>query len=161
MSSGTLSRPPRAATHGVPSSVNGDGSVADLLKTDPGYQAFWLLRIGYAVLPIAFGIDKFWDVLVTWQNYLAPWMNDIIPGNAVDAMHGVGVVEIIAGIAVAVKPRYAAYIVAAWLAGIIVSLLSVPGYYDIALRDFGLLLGALTLARLASKYDPPWFGAKS
>jgi len=149
-----------SATH-VPSRTNGAGSTADRFKSDPAYQAFWMLRIGFAALPIVFGLDKFFDWLVAWQAYLAPWMNDIIPGNAVDAMHAVGVVEIVAGIAVALKPRYAAYIVAAWLAGIIVSLLSIPGYYDIALRDFGLLLGALTLARLASKYDPPLFGAKA
>jgi uncharacterized membrane protein YphA (DoxX/SURF4 family) len=151
----------RASVHRVPSSTNGAGSTADRLKSDPAYQAFWMLRIGFTALPIVFGLDKFFDWLVAWQAYLAPWMNDIIPGNAVDAMHAVGVVEIVAGIAVALKPRYAAYIVAAWLAGIIVSLLSVPGYYDIALRDFGLLLGALTLARLASKYDPPLFGTKA
>ena len=161
MPTGTLDRPHPVPAAGVPASANGAGSTVDRLKDDPAYQAFWLLRIGFTALPIVFGLDKFFDWLVPWQNYLAGWMNDIIPGNAVDAMHGVGVVEIVAGIAVAVKPRYAAYIVAAWLAGIIVSLLSVPGYYDIALRDFGLLLGALTLGRLASKYDPPWFGAKA
>jgi hypothetical protein len=70
-------------------------------------------------------------------------------------MHFVGVVEIVAGVLVALKPRYAAYVVAAWLAGIVVDLLSHAGYFDIALRDFGLMLAALTLARLASKYDPP------
>jgi hypothetical protein len=70
-------------------------------------------------------------------------------------MHAVGVVEIAAGVAVALKPRYGAYLVAAWLGGIIVNLLTYSGYYDIALRDFGLMLGALTLARLASEFDPP------
>ena len=88
-------------------------------------------------------------------------MNDIIPGTAAEAMYAVGVIEILAGIAVALKPRYAAYVVAAWLGGIILSLLTVSGYYDIALRDFGLLLGALTLARLASNYDPPLFGSRA
>lgn len=124
---------------------------------DPAYQAFLLLRIGFAVLPLVMGIDKFFGVLVdpNWEMYLAPWMNDIIPGSAETAMHLVGIVEIIAGILVFVKPRYAAYVVAGWLAGIILSLLTLSGYYDIALRDFGLLLAALTLARLASKYDPP------
>ena len=151
----------RASVHRVPSSTNGAGSTADRIKDDPAYQAFWLLRIGFAVLPIVFGLDKFFDVLVNWEMYLAPWMNDIIPGTAAEAMYAVGVVEILAGIAVALKPRYAAYVVAAWLGGIILSLLTVSGYYDVALRDFGLLLGALTLARLASKYDPPLFGARS
>jgi hypothetical protein len=70
-------------------------------------------------------------------------------------MHLVGVVEILAGVAVAVKPRYGAYLVAAWLGGIIVNLLTYPGYYDVALRDFGLMIGALSLARLAAKFDPP------
>jgi uncharacterized membrane protein YphA (DoxX/SURF4 family) len=132
-------------------------SVVDRVKDDPGYQAFLLLRIGFAALPILFGLDKFFDFFVNWESYLAPWINDIVPGNATDAMHAVGVVEILAGIAVLVKPRYGAYLVAAWLGGIIINLLTLSGYYDIALRDFGLMLGALTLARLASRYDPPGF----
>lgn len=151
----TASVAERSTAHRVPASLNGSGSAVERIKDDPGYQAFWLLRIGFAVLPIAFGLDKFFDVLVNWEIYLAPWMNDIIPGTAAEAMYAVGVIEILAGIAVALKPRYAAYVVAAWLGGIILSLLTVSGYYDVALRDFGLLLGALTLARLASKYDPP------
>ena len=130
-------------------------AVRDRLRGDVGYQAFLLLRVGFAAAPILFGLDKFFDVLVGWQIYLAPWINDIVPGSAADAMHIVGVIEIVAGIAVALKPRYGAYLVAAWLAGIISNLLTLSGYYDIALRDFGLMLGALTLARLASRYDPP------
>jgi uncharacterized membrane protein YphA (DoxX/SURF4 family) len=133
----------------------------DLLREDPAYQAFWLLRIGFTVAPILFGIDKFANVMVNWEKYLAPWIRHASPLSATHTMYVVGVIEIIAGIAVAIKPRYAAYIVAAWLAGIIVNLLSYSGYYDVALRDFGLLLAALTLARLASKYDPPWFGERS
>jgi uncharacterized membrane protein YphA (DoxX/SURF4 family) len=125
------------------------------LKGDPAYQAFTLLRIAFTVAPILFGLDKFFDVLVDWEQYLAPWIDDIVPGSAATAMHLVGVVEIIAGVLVALKPRYGAYVVAAWLGGIIVNLLTYSGYYDIALRDFGLMLGALTLARLASVYDPP------
>ena len=136
-------------------------STVDRLKSDPGYQAFWMLRVGFAVLPVLFGLDKFFDVLVNWEIYLAPWINDVVPGNAAEAMYAVGVIEILAGIAVALKPRYAAYVVAAWLGGIIVNLLSHSGYYDIALRDFGLLVGALTLARLASKYDSPLFRARA
>jgi uncharacterized membrane protein YphA (DoxX/SURF4 family) len=125
-------------------------------RTEPAYGAYLLLRIGFAVLPIVFGMDKFTNVLTKWEGYLAPWIVDISPISAHQAMLVVGVVEIVAGLAVALKPRYAAYIVAAWLAGIIINLLSYPGFYDIALRDFGLLLGALTLARLASVYDPAW-----
>ena len=130
------------------------------LKGDPAYQAFLLLRIAFTVAPIVFGLDKFFNVLVDWEGYLAPWINDIVPGSASTAMHLVGVVEIVAGLAVALKPRYGAYLVAAWLGGIIIDLLTYSGYYDIALRDFGLMLGALTLARLASKYDPPGLGVR-
>jgi uncharacterized membrane protein YphA (DoxX/SURF4 family) len=130
-------------------------SFAEKVSSDPAYQAFLLLRVVFTVAPIVFGLDKFANVLVDWESYLAPWINDIIPGSASTAMHLVGIVEIVAGIAVALKPRYAAYIVAAWLGGIIVDLLTYSGYYDIALRDFGLLVGALALARLAAKYDPP------
>jgi hypothetical protein len=121
--------------------------------SDARFQAFALLRIAFTVAPILFGLDKFFDVLVDWPIYLAPWINDIAPGSGSDFMHVVGVVEIVAGLAVAVRPRYGAYLVAAWLGGIIVNLLTLSGYYDVALRDFGLMLGALTLARLASYYD--------
>jgi uncharacterized membrane protein YphA (DoxX/SURF4 family) len=130
-------------------------SVWERLKSDPAYQAFLLLRIGFAAAPILFGLDKFFDVLVEWERYLAPWIDDVVPGSASTAMHLVGGVEIAAGLVVALKPRYGAYLVAAWLAGIILNLLTYSGYYDIALRDFGLLIGALALARLAVRYDPP------
>ena len=121
-----------------------------VLRGDPAAQAFMLLRIAFTVAPILFGIDKFAEVLTDdWTAYLAPAFNDIIPGSAADAMHIVGVVEIVAGLVVAIAPRYGALLVAGWLGGIIVNLLIVGGYGDIALRDFGLLLGALTLARLA------------
>ena len=130
-------------------------SVTERLKGDAAYQAFLLLRIAFTVAPILFGLDKFFNVMVDWEQYLAPWINDIVPGSAATAMHLVGVVEILAGVLVALKPRYGAYVVAAWLGGIIVDLLTYSGYYDVALRDFGLMLGALTLARLASVYDPP------
>jgi uncharacterized membrane protein YphA (DoxX/SURF4 family) len=123
------------------------------LRTDPAYQAFTLLRIAFAVAPILFGLDKFANVMVDWDQYLAPWINDIVPGSAADAMYAVGVIEIVAGLLVAIRPRFGAPLVAAWLAGIIVNLLTYSGYYDIALRDFGLMLGALTLTRLALVYD--------
>jgi uncharacterized membrane protein YphA (DoxX/SURF4 family) len=124
-------------------------------RSEPGYQAFMLLRLGFAVLPIVVGLDKFFDVLVDWPQYLAPWVDDVLPGSPSDVMHAVGVVEVLAGVAVAVKPRLGAPLVAAWLAGIVVILVTYSGWYDIALRDFGLMLGALTLARLAAHYDPP------
>jgi uncharacterized membrane protein YphA (DoxX/SURF4 family) len=133
----------------------GDG-VLPRAAADPAYGAFLLLRVGFTVLPIVMGLDKFANVLTHWEAYLAPWIVNLSPLSAHDTMLVVGVIEIVAGIAVGVKPRYAAYIVAIWLAGIIINLLSYPGFYDIALRDFGLMLAALTLGRLASVYDPAW-----
>jgi hypothetical protein len=118
-------------------------------EASPATQAFWLLRLGFIAAPILFGLDKFTNLMVDWSIYLAPWLNDIIPGSADQFMYVVGIVEIAAGLLVAFKPSIGGYIVAAWLAGIIVNLLSIPGYYDVALRDFGLLLGAVALARLA------------
>lgn len=121
-----------------------------LLK-DGNRQAFLLLRTVFTVAPILFGLDKFVRVLTSdWERYLAPWIDDLIPGDAHTAMMIVGVVEIIAGVVVAFLPRFGGYLVAAWLFGIIISLVSVGGYLDIALRDFGLLVGALALSSLAS-----------
>ena len=123
----------------------------DVLRRDPAAQAFLLLRITFTIAPILFGIDKFAEVLTDdWTRYLAAEFNDILPGSAQDGMYIVGGVEIAAGLVVLVAPRFGGLLVAAWLAGIIAGLLLVGGYGDIALRDFGLLLGALTLARLAS-----------
>ena len=126
-----------------------------LLGSDPRYQAYVGMRIGYVVLPLLMGIDKFFNGLTYWPKYLADWIDNIAPGTAQQFMYFVGAVEILAGVLVALKPRYAAYVVAAWLAGIIINLLSYGEWYDVAARDFGLMLGALTLARLASVYDPP------
>ncbi|MFE9926922.1 hypothetical protein ACFYQA_36920 [Streptomyces sp. NPDC005774] len=120
--------------------------------TDPGYQAFVILRAGFTVAPILFGLDKFTNLLVDWPIYLAPWIDDLVPGSAQAAMYAVGMIEIVAGLAVALAPRFGGWLVASWLAGIIVNLLTIPDYYDIALRDFGLLLGAVALARLAQHY---------
>jgi uncharacterized membrane protein YphA (DoxX/SURF4 family) len=125
----------------------------NVLRADPAAQAFLILRIAFTVAPILFGLDKFAEVLINdWPKYLAAEFNDLIPGNAQDAMYMVGAVEIVAGLVVAVAPRFGGLLVAGWLGGIIVSLLLVGGYADIALRDFGLLLGALTLARLATAF---------
>ncbi len=120
--------------------------------SDHTYQAFLLLRTVFTVAPIVFGLDKFTNLLVDWPIYLAPWVDGLVPGTAQQAMYAVGVIEIVAGIAVALAPRFGAWLVAAWLAGIIVNLLTFPGYFDIALRDFGLLVGAVALARLATPY---------
>jgi hypothetical protein len=123
----------------------------EVLTRDPAAQAFMLLRVVFTVAPILFGLDKFAEVLTDdWTKYLATGFNDLIPGSASDAMHIVGIVEIAAGVIVATVPRFGGLLVAAWLAGIIVSLLLVGGYGDIALRDFCLHDGALALSRLAS-----------
>jgi uncharacterized membrane protein len=127
--------------------------------SDPAYQAFLVLRTVFTVAPILFGLDKFANLLTDWPGYLAPWINDIVPGSGQDAMYVVGVVEIVAGVAVAVIPRYGGLLVAAWLAGIILNLLTIPGFYDVALRDFGLLVAALALSRLAIKYVPARHGS--
>lgn len=124
-------------------------------RDDAGYQAFLMLRVGFALAPILFGLDKFFNVMVHWPQYLAPWIDNIVPGSGQDFMYVVGAVEIVAGLVVALKPRYGAPLVAAWLFGIIVNLLTYSGWYDVALRDFGLMIGALALARLAWRYDSP------
>jgi hypothetical protein len=116
----------------------------------PARQAFLLLRIAFTVAPILFGLDKFAEILTDdWARYLSSEFDDLIPGSAEDAMYAVGVIEVAAGLVVAFAPRYGSLLVAGWLGGIIVNLLLAGGYGDIALRDFGLMLGALTLARLA------------
>lgn len=121
----------------------GNGSShADLART--------MLRTLFTVAPIAFGLDKFVGLLTDWEQYLAPWINDIVPGSAHDAMLAVGAIEVVAGIAVALAPRWGALLVAAWLGGIIVNLLTLGDFYDVALRDFGLMVAALALAVLAT-----------
>jgi hypothetical protein len=123
-------------------------------------QAFLALWIAFTVAPILLGLDKFFDVLVNWKIYLAPELNDLIPGTAHEAMLAVGVIEVVAGMLVFLLPRIAPYVVAAWLGGIIVNLLLQGDYYDIALRDFGLLLAALALARLAAAFPHPIWGQR-
>ena len=120
---------------------------------DPAYQALWLLRIGFTVAPILFGLDKYFHVLADWDRYLAPELADLVGVQAHTLMYVVGAIEIVAGLVVALRPRIGGYLVAAWLAGIITNLLLMADHYDIALRDFGLLLGALTLARLAVAFS--------
>jgi uncharacterized membrane protein YphA (DoxX/SURF4 family) len=129
---------------------------------NPAFQGYLLLRVGFVVAPILFGLDKFFNFMVRWPEYLAPWINGIVPGTAQQLMYVVGAIEIVAGIAVLVSPRWGSLLVAAWLAGIIVNLLTAapPEYYDIALRDFGLFLGALTLNRLATAFGATTVGAE-
>jgi len=121
---------------------------------DPAFQAFTLLRVGFTAAPILFGLDKFFEVMTDWSTYLWPGVASALPGSADTIMFAVGIIEIVAGVLVALRPRIGGLVVALWLAGIIVNLLLIGDYYDIALRDFGLLLGALSLARLASAFAP-------
>jgi hypothetical protein len=124
------------------------------VRDNPAYQAYLTLRVGFVVAPILFGLDKFTNLLTDWTTYLAPSIDRMIPGSATSAMLAVGVVEIVAGLVVAVRPKVGGYLVAAWLAGIIGNLLLLGDRYDVALRDFGLLLAALALARLATAFGP-------
>ena len=116
-------------------------------------QAYLILRFGFTVAPIIAGLDKFLHLLVNWDQYLPGIMNRLVGGHGHELMLVVGVIEIVAGIGVALKPRIFAYVVAAWLFLIILNLLAIPGYFDVALRDLGLLLGALALGRLSHNFD--------
>jgi hypothetical protein len=118
----------------------------------PAYQAFQILHWGFVAAPIIMGADKFLDLLSNWEKYLAPSFLGLSPVSAAATMRVVGVIEIVAGVVVALRPRIGAYVVAAWLAGIILNLLLLGGYYDVAVRDFGLFLGALALGRLSATY---------
>jgi hypothetical protein len=118
----------------------------------PSYQAYQILHIGFTVAPIVAGLDKFLHLLVNWDMYLAPAIANLSPIGGHNLMLLIGVIEIAAGIIVAIKPKIGGYIVAAWLMGIILNLLLIPNYFDIALRDFGLALGALALARLSQEF---------
>ena len=124
------------------------------VRGNPTYQAYLSLRTGFIVAPILFGLDKFTNLLADWTTYLAPAIDRLVPGSTSGAMLAVGVIEIVAGLVVAVRPRIGGYLVAAWLAGIITNLLLLGDHYDVALRDFGLLLAALALARLATAFRP-------
>ena len=119
----------------------------------PSYQAYQILRAGFTVAPILAGLDKFFHLLVNWDQYLPAFVNNLTGGHGHELMLAVGVIEIVAGLGVAFKPRIFAYVVSAWLLLIVVNLLMVPGFFDVALRDFGLSLGALALARLSQEYD--------
>jgi hypothetical protein len=118
----------------------------------PARQAFWILYAGFVALPILAGLDKFFHLLVNWDQYLAPIVTRILPVSGHTFMLAVGVIEVVAGLLVLARPRIGAYVVALWLWGIIVNLMLIPGFFDIALRDFGLSLGALALARLSAQF---------
>ncbi len=133
--------------------ATGTTAIEAPLAHRPAHQAFWILRGAFTIAPILAGVDKFFHVLVDWDKYVAPSVNRLLGGHGHAFMLVVGVIEIVAGLGVAVRPRIFSYVVAAWLAGIIVNLLLIPGYYDVALRDLGLALSALALARLSREFD--------
>jgi hypothetical protein len=143
---------------GAGSSATPVASHISSLTAQPAYQAYVILHIGFAALPVIAGVDKFFHLLVNWDQYLAPIVTSYLPVTGSTFMLAVGVIEIIAGLLVAIRPRIGALIVALWLWGIIANLLFVPGFYDIALRDFGLSLGALALARLSREFNPKPLG---
>ena len=138
----------------TPRQMQGAGHppTTEAFRASPSYQAFWLLRIGLTVAPVLFGLDKFAHVLVDWDKYLAPEFADLFNAEAHTLMYFVGAIEVVAGLVVLVRPRVGGYLVAAWLTGIIINLLMMADFYDVALRDFGLVLAALTLSRLATAF---------
>jgi hypothetical protein len=121
--------------------------------SSPSRQAYQILHLGFTVAPILAGLDKFFNLLVNWDQYLPPFVNNLTGGHGHELMLAVGVIEIVAGLGVWFKPKVFAYVVSAWLLLIIINLLMIPGYFDVALRDFGLSLGALALARLSHEFD--------
>lgn len=129
----------------------GTGSKTNTAR--PNYQAFQILRVGFTVAPILMGVDKFLGLLVNWDQYLPSFVNKMLGGHGHEFMYVVGVIEIVAGIGVFLKPKIFAYVVAAWLGLIIINLLMIPGYFDVALRHFGLMLGALALGRLSKEFS--------
>ena len=140
--------------HGLDAGTDARSAAArsSAVASRPLYQAYLILYAGFIALPVLAGLDKFLHLLVNWDQYLAPLVTQILPVTAHTFMLVVGVIEIAAGILVAIQPRIGAYVVALWLWGIILNLLLVPGFYDVALRDFGLSLGALALARLSREF---------
>lgn len=133
--------------------LEGESSPIARDNSRPSYQAYRILQLGFTVAPIVAGVDKFFHLLVDWDKYLPAAVNSLVGGHGHVLMLVVGAIEVVAGFGVALKPRIFSYVVAAWLWGIIVNLLMIPGYYDVALRDFGLSLGALALGRLSAEYS--------
>jgi len=124
-----------------------------LRTQSPSYQAYQILHLAFVVAPVVAGADKFFNFLVNWDQYVSPLVTRTLPMSAHTFMLGVGAIEIVAGLLVAFMPASGGMVVAAWLCGIILNLLSIPGYYDVALRDLGLALGAVALSRLATEFD--------
>jgi hypothetical protein len=140
-------------TTGAEGAFRDVGTRSETRASSPAYQAYQILHVAFVAAPVLAGLDKFFHLLVNWDMYLAPAIARLSPIGAHNLMLAVGVIEIVAGLLVALKPRIGAYVVALWLWGIIVNLLLIPNYFDIALRDFGLSLGALALARLSKEYS--------
>ncbi len=139
------------AINGSTTALPSLGASADI--SNPSYQAYQILRLGFTVAPIVAGLDKFFHLLVNWDQYLPSFVNNLVGGHGHELMLAAGVIEIVAGMGVAFKPKVFAYVVAVWLLGITLNLLLLPGYDDIALRDFGLALGALALGRLSHEFS--------
>jgi hypothetical protein len=125
-------------------------TTTEATQVTPSQTAFQILRLGFTVAPILFGLDKFFNLMTDWTEFLPGFVTDTVSGSTVMAV--VGIVEIAAGIGVWLRPRIFAYVVAAWLGLIIVTLVIAGDFWDIALRDFGLLLGALALGQLAREH---------
>jgi uncharacterized membrane protein YphA (DoxX/SURF4 family) len=128
-------------------------STETVRSTDSARQAYRILHFAFTIAPLVAGFDKFFNLLVNWTQYLPQFVNKLSGGHGQALMYVVGIVEIAAGLGVWLKPRIFAYVVAAWLLLIIVNLLLIPGYFDVALRDLGLALGALALGRLSRQYS--------
>ena len=113
--------------------------------------AWWVLRLGVGVGPILAGADKFFNRLTDWTMYLSPVVTKVVPVSATTLMHAVGVIEIVAGILVLTRwTRIASYIVALWLVAISVNLLTTGLFYDLAVRDVEIAVGAFALAQLTA-----------
>ncbi len=126
---------------------------AEAQSASSGRQAYQILHLGFTVAPILAGLDKFFNLLVNWEQYLPSFVHRMTGGHGHELMLAVGVIEVVAGLGVWFKPKIFAYVVSIWLLLIVINLLMIPGYFDVALRDFGLSLGALALARLSHKFD--------
>ena len=137
----------------VTETIEPRGTVVVARREGPVYQAYQILAVAFTIAPIIAGVDKFFNFLVDWTQYLTPLVPRMLGIAPATFMRGVGVVEIIAGIIVAMKPSVGGWIVGAWLCGIIINLLTIPAHFDIALRDLGLALGAFALARLGRHFD--------
>lgn len=157
----TVTAPPQGTTATPARTWRPSPSISKEKLADPKFQAYLLLRAAFVTAPILFGIDKFFNFMTYWPQYLWVGFAHFLSVSPQSFMYGVGVVEIAAGLGVLLLPRLFPYVVAGWLGGIITNLIILsarggahPVYWDIALRDFGLLLAALALSRLAAAFAP-------